>query len=44
MKQQLAVWDGAKLVLSLFNRHLLVVDTQMSKLEAFLKKSQYIMI
>ena len=44
MKQRLAVWDGGKLVFSLFNKHLVVVDTQMSKLEAFLKKSQFLMV
>ena len=44
MKQHLAVWDGGKLVFSLFNKHLVVVDTQMSKLEAFLKKSQFLMV
>jgi hypothetical protein len=27
MKQRLAVWDGGKLVFSLFNKHLVVVDT-----------------
>jgi hypothetical protein len=44
MKQRLAVWDGGKLVFSLFNKHLVVFDTQMSKLEAFLKKSQFLMV
>ncbi len=36
MKQQLAVWDGSKLMLFLDKRYQIVVDTQMPRVEAFL--------
>jgi len=40
-KYQLAVYNGQRLIFTLFNKSLVVLDTSMSKTEMFLKKGNY---
>ena len=42
-KQNLVVYDGKKIGISMFNKKIAIVDTQMSKIELFIKQSNYTM-
>lgn len=40
LKQNLALFDGKHIIVSLFNTSLAAIDTKMSELEVFIKKSR----